>query len=62
MSENQNIFPYPLDVSDKEKDSEIFQKIIRDFGGIDLCIFSSGIYERSLEKEIDIENIKKTFE
>ena len=62
MSENQNIFPYPLDVSDKEKASEIFQKIIRDFGGIDLCIFSSGIYERSLEKEIDIENIKKTFE
>ena len=42
--------------------SSDFQKIIRDFGGIDLCIFSSGIYERSLEKEIDIENIKKTFE
>ena len=62
MSENQNIYAYPLDVSDKEKASEIFKKIIRDFGGIDLCVFSSGIYERSLEKEIDIENIKKTFE
>ena len=62
MSENQNIHSYPLDVIDKEKTSEIFKKIIRDFGGIDLCVFSSGIYERSLEKEINIENIKKTFE
>ena len=28
---------------------------------IDLCIFSSGIYERNLEKEINIESIQKTF-
>ena len=41
---------------------EKHQKIINEFSDLDLCVFSSGIYERSLEKEINVENIKKTFE
>ena len=62
LSENENIFSYPLDVSDKEKVEETSKKIINEFNDLDLCVFSSGIYERSLEKEINVENIKKTFE
>ncbi len=62
LSENENIFSYPLDVSDREKVEETSKKIINEFSDLDLCVFSSGIYERSLEKEINVENIKKTFE
>ncbi len=62
LAKNDNIFSYPLDVSIKEEIQNVFKKIKDDFNQIDLCIFSSGIYERSLEKEINIESIKKTFE
>tara|TARA_B100000941_G_scaffold96073_1_gene66842 strand:- start:15 stop:764 length:750 start_codon:yes stop_codon:yes gene_type:complete len=62
LSKNQNIFSYPLDVSNKDKVIEVFNKIKNDFNEVDLCIFSSGIYERQLEKQINIENIRKTFE
>ncbi len=62
LSKNQNIFSYPLDVSNKDKVIEVFNKIKTDFNEVDLCIFSSGIYERQLEKQINIENIRKTFE
>jgi len=62
LAKRENIFSYPLDVSDNKKISEVFNKIKEDFDEIDLCIFSSGIYERNLEKEINIESIRKTFE
>ena len=35
---------------------------MNDFGDIDLCIFSSGTYERKSEKGLDTENIKKVME
>ena len=62
LTENKNIFSYPLDVADSIKTQEVFNKIIKDFGDIDLCIFCSGIYERKLEKEINIESMKSTME
>ena len=62
LSKKENIFSYPLDVSKLEQTKEIFEKIKKDFKEIDLCVFSSGIYERNLEKEINVESIKKTFE
>ena len=61
LAKNENIFSYPLDVSIKEDTQSVFKKIKEDFNELDLCIFSSGIYERSLEKEINIESIRKTF-
>ena len=62
LGKDKNIFSYPLDVTDSNKISEVFNKIKNDFGSIDLCIFSSGIYERKLEKEINIDSIKRTME
>ena len=41
---------------------DIFNKIINDFSDLDLCIFHSGVYNRKLEKEINLDQIKKTFE
>ena len=62
LSKNKNIRSFPLDVGKFDDVKEVFSKIIKSLNQIDLCIFSSGIYERHLEKEINVESIKKTFE
>ena len=60
LAKNKNIFSYPTDVTDPTKTQEIFNKIINNFGNIDLCVFCSGTYERNLEKEMNIENMRLT--
>ena len=62
MSKNPNMFAYPMDVTDPNATQETFNKIINDFGNIDLCIFSSGTYERKSEKGLNLDNIKKVME
>ena len=36
---NENIKPFPLDVTDKDKCKEVFNKIKEHFGNIDICFF-----------------------
>ena len=62
MAKDKNIFAYPTDVTDQDKIQETFNKILKDFGNIDLCIFSSGTYERKSEKGLNVGNIKKVME
>ena len=62
MAKNKNIFAYPSDVTNQDKIQETFNKILQDFGSIDLCIFSSGTYERKSEKGLNVDNIKKVME
>ena len=62
LSTDENIFSYPLDVTDSVKAKEVFKKIIEDHGHVDLCIFSSGTYERKSEKELDVQNIRHVIE
>ena len=62
MAKNENIFSYPMDVTDQNKTEETFNKILKDFGDLDLCIFSSGTYERKSEKGLDVDNVKKVME
>ena len=62
IAQDNNIFDYPLDVTDEKKVGEVFKKIIEDFKNIDLCIFGAGTYEPKLEKEISQEQIRKTME
>ena len=62
LSVDENIFSYPLDVTDSDKAKDVFKKIIDDHGHADLCIFSSGTYERNSEKELDVQNIKHVIE
>ena len=57
MSNHQNIFSYPLDVTNQDQVDNVFKKIINEFGNIDLCIFSSGTYDPKNEKTINIEKI-----
>ena len=62
LAKHENIFSYPLDVTDAIKLKEVFNKIVNDLGKVDLCILSSGTYERKSEKEIDVNNIRNVIE
>ena len=62
MSENENIFSYPLDVTNQNQIKNSFEKIIKDCNGLNLCVFSSGTYDPKLEQEINIEQNKFVME
>ena len=62
LAKHDNIFSYPLDVTDATELKQVFYRIVNDLGSVDLCIFSSGTYERKSEKEIDVNNIKNVIE
>ena len=58
---NENIHSFPLDVTDKEKCSEVFNEIKNKFENIDICFFSTGTWNPKKEKEIDVEQIEEVF-
>ena len=62
MSSHENIFSYPLDVTNQEQIKISFEKIIEDFNGLDLCVFSSGTYDPKLEQEINVKQNKFVME
>ena len=62
MANNKNIFSYPLDVTNQGQISDVFSKIISEFGNLDLCVFSSGTYDPKLEQEINIQQNKFVME
>ena len=61
MSNNENIFSFPLDVTKKDEIEKVFKDILNQFGDLDLCLFSSGTYDPKNEKYIDPEKIKNVF-
>ena len=62
MSNHENIFSYPLDVTNQDQIKISFEKIIEDFNGLDLCVFSSGTYDPKLEQEINVKQNKFVME
>jgi short-subunit dehydrogenase len=62
MSNNKNIYSYPLDVTNQNQINEVSSKIISDFNNLDLCVFSSGTYDPKLEQEINIKQNKFVME
>ena len=62
MSDHDNIFSFPLDVTNQDQINENFLKIIKEFNGIDLCVFSSGTYDPKLEQKINIKQNKFVME
>ena len=62
MANNENIYSYPLDVTNQNQVNDIFTKIINDFGNLDLCVFSSGTYDPKLEQEINVKQNKFVME
>ena len=59
--ENENIYGFPLDVTDKLKCKEVFEKIKDKFQEIDVCFFSTGTWNPKKEKDIDVEQIEEVF-
>ena len=55
---NQNIYSFPLDVTDKEKCIEVFNEIENKFKNIEISFFSTGTWDPRKEKEIDVEQIE----
>ena len=62
MSSHENIFSYPLDVTNQDQIKISFEKIIEDFKGLDLCVFSSGTYDPKLEQKINVKQNKFVME
>ncbi len=58
MAKDQNISSFPLDVTDRSQINNVFQNILKEFGNIDVCLFSSGTYEPKDEQSIDPDKIK----
>ena len=57
---NSNIYSFPLDVVDPKNALNTFQSILEKLNNIDLCIFSTGIYDPKKEREINLEQIQNT--
>jgi short-subunit dehydrogenase len=57
----ENITAFPLDVTDKLKCNEIFDQIKNKYHNIDICFFSTGIWNPKKEKNIDVEQIEEVF-
>ena len=57
----ENIFSFPLDVTDKSKCKEVFGNIKNKFDNIDICFFSTGTWDPKKEKDIDVEQMEKVF-
>ena len=55
---HENIYSYPLDVTNKEYCKKVFKKIEDKFKGIDISFFSTGTWDPVKEKEIDVEQIE----
>ena len=57
----ENIFSFPLDVTDKSKCKEVFSNIKDKFDNIDICFFSTGTWDPKKEKDIDVEQMEEVF-
>ena len=58
MAQNKNISSFPLDITDRNQINDVFKNILKEFGDLDLCLFSSGTYEPKDEQSIDPDKIK----
>ena len=59
---NQNIYPFPLDVTDIEKCKLVASNIINQFNNIDICLFGTGMYDPKSEKKFNLEKIREIME
>ena len=60
-NDNENIYGFPLDVTDKSKCKEVFKQIKDKFQNVDICFFSTGTWNPKKEKDIDVEQIEDVF-
>ena len=59
---NRNIYSFPLDVTEIENCKLIANKIIEKFGGIDICVFGTGMHDPKSEKRFNLNKIREIME
>ena len=59
---NQNIYPFPLDVTEIENCRTVAKKILEQFNNIDICVFGTGMHDPKSEKKFNLDSIRKIME
>ena len=59
---NENIHPFPLDVTDIDKCKLVATNIINQFKNIDICLFGTGMHDPKSEKKFNLEKIREIME
>ena len=59
---NENIHPFPLDVTDIDKCKLVATNIINQFKNIDICLFGTGIHDPKSEKKFNLNKIREIME
>jgi len=60
--ENENIHPFPLDITSIDQCKNVFQNIIEKFKDIEISIFGTGIHDPKSEKKFNLDKIRKIME
>ena len=59
---NENIYPFPLDVTDIDKCKLVASSIINQFRNIDICLFGTGMHDPKSEKKFNLEKVREIME
>jgi short-subunit dehydrogenase len=59
---NQNIHPFPLDVTEIDKCKSTAKDIIDQLGNIDICVFGTGMHDPKSEKKFNLNKIREIME
>ncbi len=59
-SQYENIFTFPLDVTNSKNCNVTFQKILEKLKKVNVCVFSTGTWDPKKNKEIDLDQIEET--
>ena len=59
---NENIHPFPLDVTDIDKCKLVASSIINQFKNIDICLFGTGMHDPKSEKKFNLEKVREIME
>ena len=59
---NQNIFPFPLDVTQIDSCKLVAKDNIKQFNNIDICVFGTGMHDPKSEKKFNLDKIREIME
>jgi short-subunit dehydrogenase len=59
---NENIHPFPLDVTNIDQCKTVFENIVEKFKDIEISIFSTGIHDPKSEKKFNLDKVRKIME
>ncbi len=60
--ENDNIYPFPLDVTDQKGCLDVFQNIKSKLNSIDIAVFCTGMHDPQSEKNFNLNKVREIME